>query len=179
MQPHLILSKDMWKKFLKKNDLAIDATCGNGHDTLFLTELCSVIGIDIQPSAIENTKKILEERARKAELFRLPHEKIDELILPHPPKLIVYNLGYLPRGDKKITTRTETTLISVQKGLKMLADGGALSIICYPGHNEGAREEKALEAWAATLSYQKWIVCHYKWLNRKGAPSFLWISSIS
>ncbi|MBX7065607.1 MAG: class I SAM-dependent methyltransferase [Parachlamydiales bacterium] len=179
MQPHLILAKETWKQFLKKSDLAIDATCGNGHDTLFLAELCSVIGLDIQAAAIQNTAELLENHEKKAVLHRMSHEKIDELPLPHPPRLIVYNLGYLPKGDKKITTMTESTLNSVKKGLEILGPGGALSITCYPGHEEGAREEIALEEWAKSLPSDRWLVCHHKWLNRKGAPSWLWISAIT
>ena len=179
MQPHLQLAKELWKNFLKKGDLAIDATCGNGNDTLFLCELCTVIGIDIQETDIESTEKLLALHDKKAALHRLSHEKIDELPLPHPPHLIVYNLGYLPKGSKKITTMVETTLLSVKKSLEILAPQGALSITCYPGHEEGKLEEKVLEEWAAALPSNKWLVCHHKWPNRKEAPSLLWISSIT
>jgi hypothetical protein len=164
--PHLKLAKQYWKEFLKNGDLAIDATCGNGHDTLFLSDLCSVIGMDIQSQALENTRALLQ---KEVSLYLLSNEEIDSLPLPYPPRLIVYNLGYLPGGDKSITTQTEKTLISVKKSLELLAPGGALSITCYPGHEEGAREEKALEEWAATLPSVK----HHKWGPK--SPSLLWI----
>ncbi len=173
--PHLRFAHELWKKFLTKSDLAIDATCGNGHDTLFLTELCSVIGLDIQEIALQNTAKLLEKHGKKALLHKLSHEKMDELPLPHPPRLIVYNLGYLPKGDKNLTTLKETTLLSVQKGLEILSPNGALSITCYPGHAEGKREEEALLEWASTLPSDRWTVCHHRWLNRKEAPSVLWV----
>jgi SAM-dependent methyltransferase len=176
--PHLKLAKEYWKSHLKNSDLAIDATCGNGHDTLFLSELCSVVGLDIQPLAIQNTEALLAKHMKKAVLHRLSHEKIDTLPLPHPPNLIVYNLGYLPHGNKAITTQTESTLESVKKSLEMLAPGGALSITCYPGHDEGLREEHALEMWAASLPSDKWTVSHHKWLNRDRAPSLLWIQAL-
>jgi hypothetical protein len=177
--PHLQMAKEQWKHFLKESDIAIDATCGNGHDTLFLSELCSVIGLDIQGEAIEKTAQLLEEHGKKAILHRISHEKIDELPLPHPPRLIVYNLGYLPGGNKGMTTMVETTLASVKKGLELLAPNGALSITCYPGHDEGLKEEKALEEWASSLAQELWYVSHHKWLNRKRAPSLLWISAIT
>lgn len=176
--PHLTLAKQYWKNILKKSDLAIDATCGNGHDTLFLSELCSVIGLDIQNAAIANTEALLAKHQRKAVLHRLSHEEIDQLPLPYPPRLIVYNLGYLPKGDKSITTKGSTTLLSAKKGLDLLAREGALSITCYPGHEEGFCEEKMLKEWAATLPSERWLVCHHKWLNRVKAPSLLWISSM-
>ncbi len=176
--PHLKLAKSYWQNHLKSCDLAIDATCGNGHDTLFLAELCSVIGIDIQPRAIQNTAALLEQHQRKAVLQRLSHAHIDTLPLPHPPRLIIYNLGYLPQGDKSITTQTASTLESVNHSLALLAPDGALSITCYPGHEEGQREEKALETWAAALPSPRWSVCHHKWLNRPRSPSLLWICSM-
>lgn len=178
MQPHLLLSKHTWKSFLKKEDWAIDTTCGNGHDTLFLTGLCHVIGIDIQPIAIENTQKLLDQHEKKAKLYKLSHANIDEVPLTRPPKLIVYNLGYLPKGDKKITTMADTTLTSLKKASEMLDTQGALSITCYPGHQEGAREEVTIESWAQTLGSHQWLVCHHRWLNRKGAPSWFWIQKL-
>ena len=176
--PHLFLAKELWKNFLQFSDIAIDATCGNGNDTLFLAGLCTVIGIDIQPVAIQSTADLLERHGKKALLQRLSHEHLDQLPLPHPPKLIVYNLGYLPRGDKTLTTKVETTLASVKKGLDLLAPAGALSITCYPGHEEGAKEEKKLLEWATQLGSDRYLVCHHTWLNRKGAPSLLWISAL-
>ena len=177
MQPHLSVSKELWKNFLKKEDLAIDATCGNGYDTLFLADLCCCIGLDIQIKALENSKKLLEASGKTAEFHLLSHAKIDELSLLKPPTLIVFNLGFLPRCDKKITTMTSTTLISVQKSLEILAPRGALSITCYPGHEEGKKEEEALLAWAMGLKKEKWLSCHYRWVNRVNAPSLFWISS--
>lgn len=168
--PHLKLAKAYWEKLLKKEDLAIDATCGNGHDTLFLAGLCSVIALDIQPAAIQNTQTLLEKEGKKASLHLLSHEWIDALPLPIPPRLIVYNLGYLPRSDKSVTTLTESTLISVNKSLKLLAPGGALSITCYPGHEEGQKEEAALEKWIKTLPFP---AIHHKWRER--SPSLIWV----
>ena len=170
--PHLHLAKSYWKEHLKPGDLAVDATCGNGHDTLFLAELCSVVGLDIQEKALQNTGALLARHGKRAQLHQISHAAIDTVPLPCPPKLIVYNLGYLPHGDKSITTLLESTLESVNKGLTMLAPGGALSITCYPGHDEGLREEQALEAWAAGLP---WRVEHHKWLERARAPSLIWI----
>ncbi|EKE08506.1 MAG: hypothetical protein ACD_17C00133G0004 [uncultured bacterium] len=175
---HLELTKQYWKTLLHPSDLAIDATCGNGHDTLFLSELSSVISLDIQEAAIRNTEALLASKGKKATLYRLNHADIDSLSLPHSPRLIVYNLGYLPGGDKSLTTLLGTTLISVEKAKTMLAEDGALSITCYPGHKEGAIEEKALCNWAEKLSYKEWRVCHHRWINRTNAPSILWIEKI-
>ena len=174
MKPHLELAHHLWRQQVLPGDLAIDATLGNGHDALFLSELgCEVIGLDIQADALEKTKARIGEK--KIKLFHRSHAEIRSLILPKKPQLIVYNLGYLPGGNKEITTMKESTLSSVQDSLKLLGPKGALSITCYPGHDEGLQEEQALIEWASHLDQKSWSVCHYRWLNRHRAPSLLWI----
>lgn len=170
MKQHLQKAKILWESLLTKKNLAIDATCGNGHDTLFLASLCHVVGIDIQKQAIENTKALLNQKNAHASLHLLSHEHIDRLPLLQRPKLIVYNLGYLPGSDKKITTRVSSTLKSVQKALKLLEKEGALSIMCYPGHEEGAKETQALQSWIQTLP---WKTHRYFWKEK--APLLFWI----
>ena len=177
--PHLSLAKELWGNFLTPQDLAIDATCGNGHDTLFLFGLCSVIGLDIQEKAVQETKKRFESQGKTCDIRLFCHSKIDELALHKAPKLIVYNLGYLPGSDKKVTTKTETSLLSAQKSLKILAPDGALSITCYPGHQEGALEESCLLQWAQELDSKKFLVRYTCWPNRSKSPTLLWISCIT
>lgn len=176
--PHLNLAKKYWEDLLTAEDLAIDATSGNGHDTLFLAKICSVVALDIQEQAIEKTQKLLESHQSQAELHLLSHVHINTLILKSAPKLIVYNLGYLPGADKSITTKNRDTLLSVQKSLKMLAAGGALCITCYPGHDEGLLEEQALEKWIQSLDTNRWDITHHKWEIRPRAPSLIWIRSV-
>ncbi len=177
--PHLKAAKSYWKELLQSTDLAIDATCGNGHDTLFLSELCQVVGMDIQIQALKNTEALLAKHQKQAFLHLLSHAQIDTLPLPYAPRLIIYNLGYLPKGDKSITTQAGTTIESLQKSLALLTEGGALSITCYPGHEEGLHEEKAVEQWAAELPPDKWSVCQHKWLNRPRSPSLIWIVKLA
>ena len=65
---------------LRPGDIAIDATVGNGHDTVFLVEQVSpsgkVYGFDIQQAAIDSTRAKVEscyragERARSNMLLR-------------------------------------------------------------------------------------------------------------
>lgn len=166
--PHLPLAHSLWKGLLHPGDLAVDATCGNGHDTLALATLgAEVIGLDIQPEALTQTR--LRLGSRPATLLLHSHAPFPPL--PRAPRLVVYNLGYLPGGDKSRTTQTETTLASVQEAYSLLAPDGALSITCYPGHPEGAREEAALMAWAAPLNGE-----HFRWPERVRSPSLLWIA---
>lgn len=176
--PHLKKAQEYWKAHLTESDWAIDATCGNGNDTLFLSELCSVIGFDIQEKAIENTRELLSANGKQATLYHLSHDLIDTIPFPAAPKLIVYNLGYLPRGDKSITTMVDTTVRSVEKSLQLLATDGAISIMCYPGHEEGMREEKALLHFLQSLPSHLFTICYHQWINRLRSPSFIWLEKI-
>ncbi len=188
ISPHLHLAKTYWSEHLRPGDIAIDATCGNGHDTLFLCQLLLnheesvVAGLDIQGTAILNTDALLKrslplEQTKRVLLHRMCHGKIHEIPLPLPPRLIVYNLGYLPGSDKSMTTKTGSTLQSVQHALDIVARDGAVSITCYPGHEEGEREESALLSFAASLPSPRWHVCYHKWLNREKSPTLIWIES--
>lgn len=128
-----------------------------------------MIGLDIQTQAIANTRALVPA----ATLYQISHANIDSIPLPCPPRLIVYNLGYLPKGNKSITTQTESTIVSVEKSLKLITPDGALSITCYPGHDEGQREEKALLAVLEGL--REWEICYHKWINRPRSPTLVWI----
>lgn len=181
-QSHIDLAHHYWKQLLQDGGWAIDATCGGGQDTLLLAELLldkassGVIAIDIQEEAISRTRELLSPaHLAKVHLFQQSHVDFPSLADTVPIKLVVYNLGYLPRGNKQLTTQTPTTLQSVQNALRLLVPGGALSITCYPGHPEGAIEEKALLEMATQLPSSDWNVCHHTFPNRKGAPSLLLI----
>jgi methylase of polypeptide subunit release factors len=180
---HLDLAKFYWKTHIKQGDMAIDATCGNGHDSLFLAQLplSILFSIDIQPEAIESTKNLLEkhEVLHKVSLHCQNHNSFEKLPLTSSLKLIVYNLGYLPGKDKTLTTQTASTLTSLQAALLILGKGGALSITCYPGHLEGEKEQEAILSWAKSLDPKKWLICHHQWVNRYRAPSLFWISNLA
>lgn len=168
---HLSIAHLLWKELLQEGDTAIDATLGTGQDASFLVkELVQkkkgfLYGFDIQYQALEQTKAKLhlsEEEEKRVKLLCTSHEFFPEEILPGKVKLIVYNLGYLPGGDKEITTKLSSTCSSIESAKNLLAPGGALSITCYPGHPEGMRESKAVEqllqslppSWNLTKTYR-------------------------
>jgi len=180
MKPHITLAHQYWRSHLKEGDLAIDATCGNGHDTLVLAELVGkkgrVIALDIQDQALENSRRIVKEKF----YFNVSFFQQSHATFPNnesPASLIVYNLGYLPGGDKSITTQTDTTLESLRAALTLLASRGMISITFYPGHPEGLREEEAISTWLESLPSPNYSVCHHRWLNRKLAPSLIIIQN--
>lgn len=179
---HLDLAHSYWEKVIKEGDWVIDATCGNGKDSLKLAQLISpsggVISLDIQPMAIENsnnlfTQKLTTEQISRIHLFCTSHESFPAIAENKRISLIVYNLGYLPGGNKEMTTLTEITLKSLNKSLLLLAPYGVISITCYPGHPEGAREQAALLNFAKHLTPSIWSVSHHTWENRKQSPSLL------
>lgn len=182
---HLDLAKNYWKNFLQDEDIIIDATCGNGHDSLFLAQkfLKNEKGLlfcfDIQESAINNTLSLLQENLSKEILKRIvlynySHEDLNKYI-KQDVNLIVYNLGYLPKGDKSITTQTNTTLNSIKSALSLLGKRGAICIMCYPGHEEGQKEEKAILEFTKTLDPKSYNLCYHSWVNRKFSPTLFWI----
>lgn len=144
------------RKVVKPGDTVIDATAGNGHDTVFLAELVGVegrvIAVDVQGSAIETTRRRLEERAlHHVELLHQSHA----LPLPVPPAsvaAVMFNLGYQPGSDKSIVTRSETTTIAIDKALKLLKPGGVMTIVCYRGHAGGDDEDHSIQGLLTRMS---------------------------
>src|ERR1700733_3535185 len=170
LKPHLNQAHLYWKNLLKPSDKVIDATCGNGKDSLRLTELVPeghVYALDIQEIALQKAKELI------------PYSNISYLLQSHTQlplgefKLVVYNLGYPPGGNKDLTTLTSTTLESLEKASQLIVIGGALSIICYPGHPEGALEEEAIRGWVQGLDSKKWLITHHIW--REKSPSLFFI----
>ncbi|MBX2847590.1 MAG: class I SAM-dependent methyltransferase [Acidiferrobacterales bacterium] len=139
---------------------AVDATCGNGHDTLFLAKLGfkRVFAFDIQQHAIEQThQRVKAASCSDVKLMQTGHETINKHIA-HKVDCIVFNLGYLPHGDKTLATKQQTTLEALSQSLSLLNSAGLLSILCYPGHPEGAIETKAVEAWLNSIDTHSFIV---------------------
>ena len=89
---------------------AVDATCGNGHDTLLLAKTSPrdaiIWAFDIQPVALANTQKLLAEHhlAEKVRLIESCHSHIAEYV-HEPVDVAMFNLGYLPGGEISLTTR--------------------------------------------------------------------------
>lgn len=180
------MAQHYWLDLVKPGDTVIDATCGNGHDTLKLCQLAlaegkgKVYAFDIQQEAIESTRSLLraqlpKEVQERIELHFQSHESFPESLTAESVSLIVYNLGYLPGGNKNLTTNHLSTRQSLEQALPLIKSSGAISLTCYPGHPEGAQEQKILLEFAANLSPLEWSCCHNVWLNRKAAPTLLFI----
>lgn len=145
------------KALLAEGDVAVDATVGNGQDTLFLARCVGeeghVYGFDLQTVAIEAGARRLREAGMEARvtLHHRGHESLLETLLPGlegKVAAVMFNLGYLPGSDKSCITRTETTLAALEQALSLLKPAGLLSVVAYPGHAGGREEAEAVKQWA-------------------------------
>ncbi len=170
------IAADCLRRFLLPGDTAIDATMGNGHDTLMLCELVGESGcvhaFDVQEQAVENTRRRLENAgvSARAHLHLCGHERMAEYI-EVPVQAVMFNLGWLPGGDKQITTRWETTKTAVASALKLLEIGGVCIICVYPGHEAGDYEREQLTQYLSAIRPQDFNVLHHRFINAgPGAP---------
>lgn len=162
MKHHLLAAHEFWRELLHPEDIVIDATCGNGKDTSILADLVpngAVYSIDIQPQAIASAKTVIYQK----NVIFLLQSHVELPKLTHV-RLVVYNLGYLPKGDKSITTKSHTTLQSIVSAMALIVDDGAICITCYPGHPAGAEELQALQNMTAALT--SWHVSWQQWYEK-------------
>ena len=142
---------------VEPGECVIDATAGNGHDTLFLAKLVGaqgqVLAFDVQESAIESTQRRLAAAGindERVSLIRASHASLQDHCTG-PVAAVMFNLGYLPGSDRQLTTTSEVTLQAIAAAWSALREGGILSVVCYRGHKGGAEEAKAVTAFANAL----------------------------
>lgn len=178
----LRFSHEILKQAIVPGDSVIDATVGNGNDTVVLAKavgsLGKVYGFDIQEEAIQKTeeKLLLTGLLPQTELILEGHETIEKHV-PEDANLgaVVFNLGYLPSGDKSIITKPGTTLQAIQQSLIRLRKGGILSLMIYYGHEGGEKEKEAVDELVINLDQDKFQVLHYKFINQKNNPPYLYL----
>ena len=170
------LASDVRRLVLRPGDTAVDATLGNGHDTVELAQLVGpaghVYGFDIQPAAVASARSRLQAEGllSRCTLLCTGHETMAEYVRPGV-RYISFNLGWLPGGDKQITTLWETTHRAVLSALDLLSPLGVMTICAYPGHGEGARERSELVSLFSGLRPQDFNVLRQTFLNAgPGAP---------
>ncbi|MBP5155981.1 MAG: class I SAM-dependent methyltransferase [Clostridia bacterium] len=167
---------------LKEGDVCADFTMGNGYDTLFLSRTVGengrVYAFDIQPAAAESTRRRLaEENApRNYTLINDSHHKLKEYI-KEPIKAGMFNLGWLPGGDKSVTTRRETTLAALRDAISILAPDGIILVAVYPGHAEGETEGELIGEYLQTLDRRKYCCAMFRIINSPASSYFYIIES--
>lgn len=162
---------ELLERTVDEYDIVVDATCGNGHDTLFLAEIADyVYAFDIQDQAIEKTKKQLKRNQMdNVKIIKDSHEHILKYV-KQKVKAVTFNCGYLPGSDKQIITKAESTLKALADSLTILKEGGIVTLILYIGHEGGNVEANKVEEFAKSLDKNDYSVLKYDFINRNLSP---------
>lgn len=169
-------------KHIKEGDTVADFTMGNGHDTLFFSQTVGesghVYAFDIQPDALISTKKRLVENGA-CENYTLicdSHHNAKKYI-DGKIKAGMFNLGYLPGGDKSITTKRETTLAAIETAIELLDSDGILLIAVYPGHEEGEIEGELIHEMLSKLDRRQYCCAKFRIINSPTSSYFYIVES--
>lgn len=162
---------------VNEGDTVIDATCGNGNDTLFLAKLTGesghVYAFDIQQDAITRTKELTKDY-NHVHLIHDSHANLNQY-LQESSTLdgAIFNLGYLPKSDKTIITLAESTIEAITSMLKILNKNKRIVIVVYHGHEGGKEEKNAVLEFVQSLNQKEFSVLQYGFINQKNNPPFV------
>ncbi|MFC4304912.1 tRNA (mnm(5)s(2)U34)-methyltransferase [Cohnella boryungensis] len=176
------------KERVGHGDHVVDATAGNGSDTLFLARAVGpggrVYAFDVQAEALDSTaNRLAQEREPETlapvELLLAGHETMESRL----PRVahgriaaVMFNLGYLPGASSSLITKPETTIAALEGALRLLRGGGALTVVVYPGHEGGQAEAEAVEAWAASLPQSIAQAVLYRFPQKPASPYLIALS---
>ena len=198
LHPNTDFAHKHWERVLNCSTvprLVIDATCGNGHDSLVLVKALISAGggrlicCDIQQTSIDRSRKRMQEALQvdkgllqaaewnlTSQSTRVSWHQGDHCTLlkdldEGQATLVVFNCGYLPGGDKTIVTTAESTVRALIEAERVLMPSGVISVALYPGHEEGRREEERVLDHARVLDQGRWSVYYTQWLNQRSKKS--------
>lgn len=162
---------DLLLKHITNESVTVDCTCGNGLDTLFLAQNSKkVYAFDIQESAINNTRELIHQNTlNNVDLIQKGHEFLS-LYVKERIDAAIFNLGYLPKGDKSITTHFESTKSAIEQIVNLLNQNGIIVLVVYTGHSEGAKESNQLLDYLKTFSLQGYFIDKISSINHIKAP---------
>ncbi|MFS1663064.1 class I SAM-dependent methyltransferase [Streptococcus sp. zg-JUN1979] len=169
------LSHDFLAEVIDEKSVVVDATMGNGYDTLFLAQKAGcVYAFDIQKKALERTRQRLEKAncLANVNLILDGHEKVARYVTK-AISAAIFNLGYLPSADKSLITKPATTLSALSAILEKLQVGGRVSLMVYYGHEGGDKEKDAVLEFVESLSQEHYATMLYQPLNQINTPPFL------
>lgn len=164
------------EEHIRPGDLCIDATMGNGNDTLLLSQLCGeqghVYAFDIQAEALNHTRQLLSNANApdNYDLILDSHTNMEQYAQPDTVSCIVFNFGYLPGGDHTKATHSSTSIPAMESALKLLKKKGQLSLCIYSGGDSGFEERDAILAWLKELDPKKFLVIKTEYYNRPNHP---------
>ena len=169
------IAKIYIQEVVKEGDICIDATMGNGYDTVFLAEKVGksgkVYAFDVQEEAIKSTEKKVKklEFEDRVELVLDGHENINNYV-KEKIKCAVFNLGYLPRCEHRIITKPDTTIEAIKQSVSLLEENGVVCVSIYTGHEGGMEERNEVFDYASNLDQKDYNVFESKFVNQKNNP---------
>lgn len=169
-------SHALFRLQVQKEGFYIDATMGNGHDTLFLCQMAGekgkVMAFDIQDQALKATDQLLRKNQmrERASLYLESHANMDRYAQAQSADGIFFNFGYLPGGDHALATRPDTSVEAVKKGLEILKKGGVMALCIYSGGDTGYEEKEKILEYLKTLDEKRYLVIVNSFYNRKKDP---------
>lgn len=176
------LTHQIMKDKIQLGDHVLDATVGKGNDTLLLSQLVGehgcVYGFDLQEKAIQLTHERLltSSNFKNTKLFRDSHSNINGYLKNDEQlQFAIFNLGYLPAGDKSIITQGESTIDAIQQILPRLTKNGTLLIASYVGHPGGMEEFNDVYKFVENLDQKSYNVGMFNFLNQQNLPPRLFI----
>ena len=167
---------------LQNPQLLVDATCGNGHDTLFLCSVAGengrVIGLDIQPQAAANTNALLAANGMAAigRAECCDHRELLRFAPPGSADCVMFNFGWLPGAAHDVHSTADSTLPALQAGLDALKPGGVLAAVLYSGKVIGNAEKKAAAEFFRSLPLADYtvLICEFaNWADTAPLPCLL------
>jgi len=176
------LVQQMLGELLREGDVVIDATAGNGHDTQFLAGCVGatgrVLAFDVQEAAMRSTRKRLLEvgMEERVEFHLASHARMAEFAEAGSVAAVMFNLGYLPGVDHALATEAAETMRALDAVCVVLKSGAVLSVVCYPGHPQGAEEAAGVERWMNARAADAWRVAKYAMVGTKAPAPFLIIA---
>lgn len=174
----LMLSHDILNRVVGEGDVVVDATCGKGVDTVFLSKLVGengkVYSFDIQEIAIDIAKKnvVTSGCSDNVEFVLDGHENMDAYVVDKP-KAVVFNLGYLPTGDHKIATKAHTSVAAIEKAISLVEKNGVVVVVVYSGGDTGFEEKDLVLEFVSKLNPKDCSVMKVDFVNQINNPPVL------
>lgn len=177
--------QEMIRLWVPEGGTYVDATMGNGNDTLLFCRMAGksgkVYAFDIQEEALKKTRDLLysQNLLDCAELILDGHEHMDRYIGKNTADAVCFNFGYLPGGSHAAATRAETSIEAIRKGLCILKPGGMMSLCIYCGGDTGFEEKEQILKYLKELLPKEYIVIVNEYYNRRNHPPmpvFIWKS---
>ena len=169
------LSHEYIERTVCAGDIVIDATAGNGNDTLFLAKLVGkdgfVYAFDIQEKAVKNTIKKLQDNgySENCKVILDGHQNMKNHVKTSV-KAVMFNFGYLPGGDHNIFTVAPTSIAAINAAMELISDDGIITLAIYYGGDSGFEEKDALIEFLRTIDNKQYSVLYHDFINYPNCP---------